>query len=361
MKVRIMAAAEDGNDASAQYRLWNPALVLQAQGFDVEISTQLEGVGWRDVVTDEGMDARVASFPKVADVLVVQRPVMRNMADAVELAAKHTCVIVDLDDDFSCIPANNQAHRILHPNNSPLRNWAHLDRAVRAAHYVTVSTPALAARYGKGRPHSVLPNFVPRSYLDIPRPVRPDKHRAVVGWSGSLGTHPDDLEAAGGGVGAAVNATRTTFRVVGPQDERDEVGRRLGLNFRPVASGWVPLDQYPKEMARFDVGIVPLADHKFNAAKSWLKGMELASLGIAPVMSPSPSNQALHRLGIGALARRPRDWDAKLRALILASYVEEGLRAREIVAAKLTIEDNAHRWAAAWGEAFARAIPRRVA
>ncbi len=65
------------------------------------------------------------------------------------------------------------------------------------ADLVTVTTPALAERYGSHGRVKVLPNLVPASYFDIPTHA-PRKVSPTVGWTGSVVTHVGDLDVMGG-------------------------------------------------------------------------------------------------------------------------------------------------------------------
>ena len=55
-------------------------------------------------------------------------------------------------------------------------------------------------------------------------------------------------------------------------------------------------------VAKLGIGVAPLADTKFNAAKSWLKMAEMAALGVPCVVSPRAEYMRLHEQWIGSLA-----------------------------------------------------------
>jgi glycosyltransferase involved in cell wall biosynthesis len=126
------------------------------------------------------------------------------------------------------------------------------------------------------------------------------------------------------------------------------------------ATGWIPLGDYYREVSSLSAGVVPLADSAFNRAKSWLKGLEYAALGVPFVATPSPEYVRLqNEAGAGLLADKPKRWRSLLRKLFddesmrweLAAHARDGVRNR------LTIEANAWRWDEAW----ARAITHRHA
>lgn len=338
MRVKVHPADEGG---CGHYRLIWPARALAAEGCDVEICHGLPAV-WRD---SGGITELVGVAPLDCDVVVLQRPLQRHLADVIPfLQEQGVAVVVEVDDDFSCIHPDNTAYRQVHPTYSPDRNWRHLARACAAADLVTVTTAALARRYGNHGRVRVLPNCVPARYLDIDTPP----FEGTVGWSGSVDTHPGDLEVTRGAIGRAVAALGLDVRVVGTGRG---VPKALGV---PAvhASGWLPIDRYPEQLAALGIGIVPLAQSAFNEAKSWLKGLELAAVGVPFVASPTGPYRQLHTYRAGDLAARPREWEAALRRLATDDDYR-AVRAAEgrFLARQWTIEYHADRWMEAWSAA----------
>lgn len=78
---------------------------------------------------------------------------------------------------------------------------------------------------------------------------------------------------------------------------------------------FVPMEDFPDAVAdaKIDLGIVPLEDTMFNAAKSCLKGMEWAAQGIPFVASDLPEYEWL---GVGLLAKSFRDWTRCLSRML---------------------------------------------
>jgi len=292
------------------------------------------------------------SFPADADAVLLQRPTTRFLYQALPmLRARGVAVIVDMDDDLARIHPSNPAFRTLakfvpHPANPrmPMQNMhsaRNASLACAAAGLVTVTTPQLASRYGSNGNAVVVPNYVPEWYLNVPH-VDSD----LVGWGGSVHSHPDDLQQVGAAVQQLV-AAGGRFETVG---QPDGVGRALGLAEDPPSSGPVGLDEWPRSIAQFGIGIAPLADTAFNQAKSRLKPLEYAAVGVPCVASPTADYQAWATECAGTVtADRPRKWAAILRALV----ADEGRRlemseAGRSAAALHTIEGNAWRWAEAW-------------
>lgn len=286
-------------------------------------------------------------FPaEEGDVVLFQRPTgswMPGLVDA--LQARGVAVVVDMDDDLSALHPSNAAFVNMHPRSTSPHSWHTAAETCRRAALVTVTTPALADRYGAHGRVRVLPNVVPAEYLDVDHVDSAD-----IGWAGVVHTHPDDLQQVGGAVARLVTRG-ATFRTVG---DPTGVGRALGLPRDPPSTGNVAIYQYPATVAELGIGIAPLALTRFNDAKSRLKPLEYAALGVPWVGSPAADYRAFHAEGTGLLAERPRDWERTLRRLTAdRSLRVEMSEAGRDVARRHTFEATAWRWAEAWADAVA--------
>lgn len=285
------------------------------------------------------------------DVVVFQRTLHARMPDFIRsIQRQGVAVVVELDDDLAALDAQHVSFRQMHPRYSPDANWQHLKTCCGLADLVTVTTPALARTYaGHGR-YAVLPNYVESVLLSY----EPDRRHGW-GWSGYVPTHPNDPQVMGS---AAADVSRQGFqlRVIG-----EGVGAAAAFGVDDLeATGWLSLGDYYREVSTLRAGVVPLADCAFNRAKSWLKGLEYAALGVPFVASPTPEYVRLQNdAGAGLLATKPRQWRTHLTALLEDESKAHELAewGREQVRARLTIEKNAWRWDEAW----ARAITHRAA
>lgn len=314
---------------------------------------QVAAAGWADVtVVPPHSDTGIGGFevggamqdawaPPDADVVVIQRPCKRALAQSVRLLQlKGVAVVVDVDDDLTCIDPLNPAWAGHHPRRDPDDNWEWLKLACRDATLVTASTPALLERFAAHGRGALLENCVPARFLDVPR-VDEAGDRPTVGWAGSTHSHPRDLQVIGG----AVSSSGLPFRGVG---DPEGAARELGL---PSAEGadQVEFEDWPAAVSALHVGLAPLGDTKFNRAKSWLKPLEYAALGVPYAFSPTPEYVRFCKSAPGLPAARPRHWAHALRELS-----RPGTRAalsaagREAVRERHTYEGNAWRWAEAW-------------
>lgn len=348
MRVLVVPAA---NDTSALLRLLWPADALRAAGHDVVSA----GLDWRlrTLVDDADHVREIRELPD-CDVLVLQRVQSRRLAEAIPLLqAAGVAVVVDLDDDLAAVHPANSAWKSIHPASSPDSNWHHLLTACRHADLVTVTTRALARVYAPHGRVAVLPNRLPEIVARIEhvegRPLR-------VGWPGRVDTHPNDLQVTRGAVGRAVEECGAVFVNVGPGG----AAHALGVAGEELSTGMVNISQwYATIAANVDVGIVPLAESRFNNAKSGLKVLEMASVGIPTVASPTPDNVRLHTLGMGVLAAKPKDWERQLRRLLTDDVHRQAVAAGAQNAARHeSLERHAADWWAAWSSA---ALDRVVA
>jgi glycosyltransferase involved in cell wall biosynthesis len=344
--VRVFVYPAD-DQACGKFRLIWPALALKAQGHDVTIVGPSKRAGIGGAINEHGV-AVEAYAPPDADVIVLQRTSYRPVATAVPLLrAQGVAVVVDMDDDLSCIHPGNPAYEMYNPppGGRTMHSWRYAADACRDATLVTTASEALQrvyAPHGRGR---LLHNCVPESYLSVPH-----EDSDVIGWGGSMRSHPDDLQTVGVAV-ARLMQQGHQFRIVGPPDG---IRDALRLDVIPEATGSLSIDAWPEGLAGLGVGMAPLSDSRFNLSKSRLKLIEMSALGVPWVASPRAEYKRFHALGqCGLLADNPRQWTSRLRELATNhSQRREMSEAGRALAVHHTIEANAWRWLEAWEDAL---------
>jgi glycosyltransferase involved in cell wall biosynthesis len=279
----------------------------------------------------------------VTDVVVIQRPLWRKIADTIpRLQDRGLAVVVDVDDDFAALHPDHPAREHL----DEATNAGHLARACAAADLVTAPTQALLRRYAPHGRSALIGNYLPRWALE----VADRRNGRTVGWSGVAADHPGDLEDTGGAVAAVLRRSDARFQIVGPPDG---VASRLGLDQPAWGTGMLSIRDYFDALGSIDVGIVPLAPTEFNAAKSPLKGIEWGAAGVPFVASPTPEYEWLSEQGLGAIARTPQEWEQKLSELLRDEALRHQLADAgvQLVRERFVLEPNAWRWANAWEQA----------
>jgi hypothetical protein len=251
------------------------------------------------------------------EVIVLQRW-MHHLAPAhiAEARAYGQVVINDVDDHFDWIHPHNRAFESTDPVLHPDVNRAHYALAIAASTVATCSTPYLAGHYrAKGTRVRTLRNMV-----DLPAfarsPVRPVSTGLVVGWCGATPWRSGDLETLADvlpGFLEEVDGTFVHHGTIGPDDTSAYDMLHIPAHRRGPSRSLVPVIDYPGIVSGFDIGIVPLADHPFNRAKSSIKSFEYAAAGIPFVAADLPEQRWF---GGGPLARTPTGWLHGLRSLV---------------------------------------------
>lgn len=346
MKVYVYPAGLDG---CGYYRLIWPAQALKAMGHDVTIiypedrnnpKTSIRGKLQGDKLID-------IDVPDDADVMVMQRVTHKYLHQGIEIIRKKgVAVVIDMDDDLSRVHPQNPAFAWLKPGNSGEHTWANGLNACEHATMVTTSTPALQSVYAKRSPGRVIRNHIPAQVLDIPQRAHESD---LFGWTGALHSHPNDPAVTGSSVQRLVREG-LKFGLVG---NAEGVAKAFGAEELAWATGILPINQWHEGLAHLHVGLAPLADTMFNSAKSWLKPLELAAVGVPTVMSPRREYREIHKLGVGVLADSPKDWYREIKKLMQdpALWTDVANRSKLAVTG-LTIEANAWRWLQVWSEAY---------
>lgn len=340
MKVLALGADKSG---CFKYRIFEPARVTKDLGLDIEVSHGL------DVEAEQNVKTSITTVKEIhtdADVIIFQRPIDNSFVSAIKQAKRQgIATVVEIDDDLDSVHKNNAAYSALHGKKSYGASWTSL--ACQEADLVTVSTPALEKYASHGR-SKVLRNCVPKSIFSLQKEIT--KSFSRLGWTGSLQTHPNDLQETKGSIRDVLNSNHKDFYVVGDGLDVSRV-LKLDRSSSVIETGWVDLENYyQKLLDTIDIGIVPLELSPFNEAKSYLKGLEMAALGIPFVASPTYEYKLLEVYGVGKTAKSPGDWRKHLNNWMNNESKKEsdGRTYQSIIEDNYTYENNAHLWIDAW-------------
>jgi hypothetical protein len=360
VRVRVYPADTYG---CGYFRLIWACQILQAQGAEIELVDP--GARQLELRVDKEVDEQgrvikewttdVVLEEDPPDVMVFQRVSHRFLTGAMPiLRDKGVATVIDIDDDLARVHPSNPAYAALHPKNEYRRtqsgqpsrhSWQHLQTACRDATVVTCSTPALAQRYGAHGRVKVLWNYLPEHYYGVAH-----ADSSLIGWPAAIASHPDDPSATGGAIARLVSEG-CRFHVSGDPAGVAEAFGIFGGEVTGVAG--TNIYDWPKEVNKIGVGIAPLADTRFNAAKSWLKPLEMSALGIPWVASPRAEYERLHRMGAGLTAESPRRWYRELERLVRSEELRAEIagRGRE-VADRLRLTRHVDKWWSAWERAY---------
>ncbi|MCA0144482.1 hypothetical protein [Blastococcus sp. LR1] len=345
MKVLVMHAGQDAQD---YYRVREPLQAIREGGFDVEIET-VRGIATTVRPSTTGGEGEVvAADARGADVVVLQLPKTDAMLQTIRvLQADGVAVVVEMDDLLSAVPFGHLAHLALVRKGMGRK----ASECARAADVVTTTTPALLEEYAPHGRGLVVPNAIPRRIAELPPAYERTPEVVTVGWTGSVVTHPYDLQEMGTGLQQALASTRgsSRFMVIGQKLNSTQL---LGLTEEPAELPWLDsVDEYATAVGEnFDIGIAPLRIDRFNTCKSWLKALEYSARGVPFVRSPSAEYE---RLGLGWRAKSAKDWSKGLSTFIRDRdrRTESAVQAREVVLDRHLTEHTAELWVTAWRRA----------
>ncbi|SDF25521.1 Glycosyl transferases group 1 [Blastococcus aurantiacus] len=351
MKVKLSSTRFAG---SLYYRATEPARAVNEAGLEVQVTLSY-GLATRmsGPAEDESSDV-ISVDADGADVVVLQLPKTKPALQILRLLqAQGVAVVVEIDDLFSGIAYGHMGFATIQHHN--VAHW--IAACAREADLVTATTPALLEEYARHGRGVVVPNAIPRRIAELaPAYDRPEPETVTVGWTGSLASHPYDLQAMESGLQQGLDRARraSRFTILG---QAMDAQQRLHLPEPPIEVPWKDtVDEYLSAVGElFDVGIAPLRLDRFNEAKSWLKPLEYAARGVFPIRSNTPDYE---RLGLGMRAKRPRDW-----ADHIAKAIDDGDRRREIAARNREVVLAQHlteHTAPVWADAWRRALDNRV-
>lgn len=298
LRVGVLAQAPGGPlTSSAWIRLLLPLQRLEQQG-DCAV-VQLE-----PTATDDASAFELAGL----DRLIVQRAACPSLEAAEALVqacrAQALPLLLDLDDALFFLPADHPERERYAPAIPAL------EHLLATADLRVFSTTTLAAQCQQYCPQAVLANGLDaEAWAGPARLPRAEAEGPLqLLYMGSR-THDADLAQILPELDALADCDPDTFRLT-----------LVGGISQPLQRPWltvaeVPLEarRYPRfvrwlrRLPRHDLGLAPLVANSFNAAKSDVKLLDYAALGLPALCSPGPAYQELLAAGL-ALPAEPGQW-----------------------------------------------------
>jgi glycosyltransferase involved in cell wall biosynthesis len=318
--IRVLALASYPIEAAAsRFRIVQFIAPLAARGIDVTFSPFLDGPLFAALYRPGKLLARLprlflralarlaAAFRR-ADVVLVQREAMLFGPPLIEwLAARvrRRPLVLDLDDATWIA-----YHSPVYGRLATLLKWpSKSDRLIRWARVVTCGSPNIAAYAASlGADAVVVPTIVDTTAFRPRDTAPPDV--PVVGWIGTHGTYPF-LERLLPLFARLAREARFELVIIGS-------GR--AIDTRP----W-RMEREAEDFRSLDVGVYPVGDDAWSAAKSGFKAVQYMASGVPFVMSPTGVCAAMGIPGeTHFLAATDDEWLDALRRLI----ADPALRAR---------------------------------
>ena len=322
---RVLFCAETAN-ASTWYRAHVPGDALRDRGYEFTLTSDPMP---SDVERCDTFAARVPVGPKT----------WRALDYAKSLGKR--CVL-DLDDDVWSLHPDNPAFEHFRASGA----GEHARAAIRRADLVTTPTEYLAELVSPmNRSVAVVPNALPADRWPATPKDLEHGGPVVVGWAGSS-SHGPDVAILSGVVEAVLSSC---------PDVRFAFSYTLDLPFgndeRIELLPAVPIEEYAGMVERFDVGLAPLLDSRFNRAKSDLKILEYGICGIPAVASKVlPYVGAIDHNASGLIAASPKDWIKSIRRLVEDPELRSRLgAAARVRAERRTVDRVITKWIDAYG------------
>ena len=273
--------------------------------------SRAENHPWEMDIVDDNYKKRILDelwdHAQKADVVVFQMVHTRPALDlflAMRQALPNVPVVTESDDHILSTPDYNPASIAYSEPGSYCRDVAVAQ--FRASDAMIVSTPYLKEVYSEFCPNI----YVVRNSLDFRiwgnLKKRANTDLVRIGWAGGA-SHGDDLKIVEPVIRKTLEKHPTVeFSIVHgvPQFLR-------GIDRVEAVMKWARIDRYPQFLAsrNFDIGLAPLVDNNFNRAKSNLRWLEYAGLGIPCIASKVGHFAETIRHGEdGLLCESERDW-----------------------------------------------------
>ncbi len=296
-----------------------------------------------------------------ADIVVFHRPNdHRSKEVALKLKEAGAKIVMDNDDTYKGIETQKLGLKFKQIDKA-------IDDFVAVADLVTCSTEFLAEEYRKINPNvKVLPNCVDPD--DWPEPERNQTDKVRIGFVGSVALNNDfekflpvlmelnarpDVQLVLFALPPKNDATKEMVQKLYKDDY--EFWESLNIEWQP----FVMMEEYIDTLnnLKLDIMVIPRKDDYFNRCKSNVKFLESSMLEI-PVVAQgfedgkSPYQADLEDSQYMDIVIDNTKWMDALEPLIKSKELrqEKGLKAREYVVKKYSIQNNIYRWEEAYKE-----------
>jgi GT2 family glycosyltransferase/radical SAM superfamily enzyme YgiQ (UPF0313 family)/Flp pilus assembly protein TadD/glycosyltransferase involved in cell wall biosynthesis len=299
-----------------------------------------------DLGSDQaGVDTALIAW---ADLIVVQRffPMANTTPLLERILAAGKPVIYETDDLLVEVPSTNPHQR----GAAAARPF--IFDLISKADAVTVSTEAMQRAFASHhRQIHVLPNLLDDRTWSAPLLVKPVGAPVVIGYAGTP-DHKADLRLLEEVLEriAVKYGERVAFRFMGC--DTDRIRRLPGFSALTFEPGY---ENYARtiQKAGIDIGMVPLADNRFNCCKSNIKWLEYSACSIAGIYSDLPPYRSCVKDGETGLLVAGYDVEAWLAALErLIDNPDQrhaiALAARSEVLSSYTLKSRGHLFLDTW-------------
>jgi glycosyltransferase involved in cell wall biosynthesis len=159
-------------------------------------------------------------------------------------------------------------------------------------------------------------------------------NQVVIGWTGSHSTlkYLKELEL----VFVQLRTTYPEVKILVIADKKPQTNLQINFIFWNGASE-------AEDLARIDIGVMPLPDDEWAKGKCGLKALQYMALGIPAVISPVGVNSQIVKNGVtGYLCKTPDEWIVALEKLIVDGALRHslGVQGRAFVQDHYSVRSN---------------------
>lgn len=294
-----------------------------------------------------------------ADVLVLQRNIFPNTWPAIDYwKARGKTVIVDVDDGYAQMTPDNVAYQfwfkgLIHTDKGPQNlepvPVAMYPECVGHTHGVSCAAPALVRDWeALGHKARLVPNYADLSIYEGVKRTRGNDGEFWVAWGGSMSHLASFTESGILYAIARVFTRRPRARlVIAGADQRvfDAIPLRAS---QKIMLGWVPHNEWPRNMANFDVALAPLVG-EYDKRRSWIKPLEYSLMRLPWIASDNTAYDGLGDYG-RLIQNSPDAWADALADVIDNGYPPATIKGAHQWARAQGIDDNIDKVASAYQE-----------
>jgi len=237
-----------------------------------------------------------------ANVIIIQRNAFVPAAiQSVHWLLEGKRIIVDLDDAYQYMPTSLHAFRFWHEGVVRQKDkeiklmYKPIDQllwSLKMIRYLSSPSEIILNDWSKYDIKTILiPNYI-ESEKYRKHMVEDINGEIHLGWGGSS-THYISFRESG-----IINAlTRILKKHKNVKLCLTTPDERVVSEFKPIKDkivyqSWVSYEEWPKALAKTDIGIIPLAG-KYDERRSWIKPLELACMGIPWLSSYNKSYESV--------------------------------------------------------------------
>lgn len=339
---RVVILAETSLEQCRHYRVQQKAEMLEALGRPFEIYTLAE------------VNAFVTALPGCAAAIIYRAPATPKIIRALEAARRLSVkTFYDIDDlifdsRYFPEPLATYGGEITRAEHEGLQSDVPLVRCAMAMCEEGISSTESLATHMREVVRSgvvhVLPNGIDSlnaGFLDAPpRRVRRDDEVLIFYGSGTRAHNSDFVDLAAPALQAILRDHRGVRLILAGHVQTEGLFDDVAEQVTRVV--WTSdLEAYWSLLSEVDINLAVLARTPSTDAKSEIKWLEAAALGIPSVVSDTATyREVLHSGDDSLLVATPQDWLASLRQLVEDASLREriGGAAREAARSRYTLD-----------------------